>query len=227
MPNADGSFSIKVCVCHNSATSFITTPFQIRSIKEWDGRKVCNRRDAGYINERLEEYLHLCEDAIRKIDYSKMAMPQIRKSIMEQVEKDIKSVDAGKERKSNRMIYAENREKYYNELIPMFESGMIAKEIVKVVPIGKSTVYRWYDEYVAANKDANARKSPKKAAETIKQLKSRIKQLEAIVSADDDCVVVDKGYLTSLRCDMAEISTDIAIITERLTILAQKLSDKL
>lgn len=154
-------------------------------------------------------------------------MPQIRKSIMEQVEKDIKSVDAGEERKSNRMIYAENREKYYNEVISMFESGMIAKEIVKVVPIGKSTVYRWYDEYVAANKDANARKSPKKAAETIKQLKSRIKQLEAIVSADDDCVVVDKGYLTSLKCDIAEISTDIAKIAERLTILAQKLSDKL
>lgn len=131
------------------------------------------------------------------------------------------------ERKSNRTIYAENREKYYNEVIAMFESGMIAREIVKVVPIGKSTVYRWYDEYVSANKDANVRKSPKEAAETIKQLKSRIEQLEAIVSVDDDCVVVDKAYLTSIRNDIIEIATDFTKITDKLSTLAQKLADKL
>lgn len=130
-------------------------------------------------------------------------------------------------RKSNRTIYAENRERYYNEVISMFESGMIAKDIIKVVPIGKSTVYRWYDEYVAANKDANVRKSPKEAAETIKQLKSRIEQLEALISVSDDCVVVDKAYLASLECDIAEISTVFAKITERLSTLAQKLTDKL
>ena len=109
----------------------------------------------------------------------------------------------------------------------MFESGMIAKEIVKVVPIGKSTVYRWYDEYVAANKDANVRKSPKEAAETIKQLKSRIEQLEALISVSDDCVVVDKAYLASLECDIAEISTVFVKIAERLSTLAQKLTEKL
>ena len=91
----------------------------------------------------------------------------------------------GTERKSNRTIYAENREKYYDEVISMFESGMIAKEIVKVVPIGKSTVYRWYDEYVAANKDANVRKSPKEAAETIRMLRMRVEQLEALISVAD------------------------------------------
>lgn len=130
-------------------------------------------------------------------------------------------------RKSNRMIYAENREKYYDKVISMFESGMIAKEIVKVVPIGKSTVYRWYDEYVAANKGAGARKSPKEAADTIKQLRSRIEQLEALTSVSDDCVVVDKAYLTSFRDDIIEIATDFAKTTDKLSILAQKLSDKL
>lgn len=130
-------------------------------------------------------------------------------------------------RKSNRTIYAENREKYYNEVISMFERGMVAKEIVKVVPIGKSTVYRWYDEYVAANKDANVRKSPKEAAETIKQLRARIEQLEALISVSDDCVVVDKVYLASLRNDVIGITTDFTRITDKLSVLAQKLSDKL
>lgn len=130
-------------------------------------------------------------------------------------------------RKSNRTIYAENREKYYNEVISMFESGMIAKEIIKVVPIGKSTVYRWYDEYVAANKDANVRKSPKEAAETIKQLRTRIEQLEALISVSDDCVVVDKAYWASLRNDIIGITTDFTKITDKLSVLAQKLSDKL
>lgn len=130
-------------------------------------------------------------------------------------------------RKSNRTIYAENREKYYNEVISMFESGMVAKEIVKVVPIGKSTVYRWYDEYVAANKDANVRKSPKEAAETIRQLRMRVEQLEALISVDDDCVVVDRVYLTCLRNDVDEIATDFAKITEKLSMLIQKITDKL
>ena len=130
-------------------------------------------------------------------------------------------------RKSNRTIYAENKEKYYNEVISMFESGMVAKEIVKVVPIGKSTVYRWYDEYVAANKDANVRKSPKEAAETIRQLRIRVEQLEALISVDDNCVVVDRVYLTCLRNDVDEIATDFAKITEKLSMLIQKITDKL
>lgn len=109
----------------------------------------------------------------------------------------------------------------------MFESGMVAKEIVKVVPIGKSTVYRWYDEYVAANKDANVRKSPKEAAETIRQLRIRVEQLEALISVDDDCVVVDRVYLTCLRNDVDEIATDFAKITEKLSMLIQKITDKL
>lgn len=133
----------------------------------------------------------------------------------------------GTERKSNRTIYAENREKYYDKVISMFESGMIAKEIVKVVPIGKSTVYRWYDEYVAANKDANVRKSPKEAAETIRQLRMRVEQLESLISVDEDCVIVDRAYMTCLRNDVGEIATDFAKITEKLSMLVQKITNKL
>ncbi|GEM_PF-6483865 len=129
------------------------------------------------------------------------------------------------ERKSNRTIYSENREKYYDQVISMFESGMIAKEIVKVVPIGKSTVYRWYDEYISQNKNANIRKSPKEAAKTIRQLKSRISQLETLCAGNEDCVVFSKEYVKSLHDEIVHIVTDFENIAMRLSLLADKLTE--
>ena len=126
--------------------------------------------------------------------------------------------------KSNRMIYAENREKYFEQVIAMFESGMVAKEIIKVVPVGKSTVYRWYDEYIATNKDASIRKSPKEAAEVIRQLRSRVAQLERKCVVDEDAVVLEKAYIKALQNEIAGIATDIATIAGRLSSLEEKLN---
>lgn len=131
------------------------------------------------------------------------------------------------ERKSNRAKYAENRAKYYDQVISMFESGMIAKDIVKVVPIGKSTVYRWYDEYISQNKDANIRKSPKEAAETIKHLKSRIEQLEALRSVDRDCIVIDKEYLIHLLDEVDGILSNYTSAVEKLSALKNEIKTKL
>lgn len=129
--------------------------------------------------------------------------------------------------KSNRMIYAENRERYYDKVVSMFESGMLAKEIVKIVPIGKSTVYRWYDEYVASNKEADVRKSPKNAAATIKQLKQRIEQLEAICSVGDECVVMEKNVLSDFVADIYNIGKNLVEVANQLSALSVKLSKKL
>lgn len=53
------------------------------------------------------------------------------------------------ERKSQRIIYAENREKYFDEVVSLFAQGKTAREISQMLPIGKSTVYRWVNEYDA------------------------------------------------------------------------------
>ena len=42
-----------------------------------------------------------------------------------------------KERKSQRVSYAENREKYFDTVVKLFSQGMTAKEIADIVPIGK------------------------------------------------------------------------------------------
>ncbi len=131
------------------------------------------------------------------------------------------------EKKSNRAIYAENRARYYDKVISMFESGMIAKDIVKVVPIGKSTVYRWYDEYSSQNKDANIRKSPKEAAETIKQLRSRIEQLETLCSIESDCIVLDKGCAIRLLDGIDSVISDFTSAVDKLHALKNEIQTKL
>lgn len=131
------------------------------------------------------------------------------------------------EKRSNRAIYAENRARYYDKVISMFESGMIAKDIVKVVPIGKSTVYRWYDEYSSQNKDANIRKSPKEAAETIKQLRSRIEQLETLCSIERDCIVLDKRCAIQLLDGIDSVISDFTSAVNKLHILKNEIQTKL
>lgn len=131
------------------------------------------------------------------------------------------------ETKSNRITYAENKTKYYDKVVSMFECGMTAKEITKKVPIGKSTVYRWYEEYIAENKDACIRKSPKEAAAAINQLRSRLKRLEALCPVGDDYVLIERGYLVELKNDINSVASDFAKITNTLSMLSLKLSDKL
>ena len=92
------------------------------------------------------------------------------------------------ERKSQRVSYAENREKYFDTVVSLFSQGMSAKEIASIVPIGKSTVHRWVDEYNNRHKtDAtdlfNVRKSPQTAVRMLTGMKQRIAELEAQIES--------------------------------------------
>lgn len=90
MPNVNGSYSVKVRISHNGVASYITTLYKIKSINEWDGEKICNRSDAVYLNKKLLDFLHLCEEAAIRIDYNNMSMPQIRKNIARQVTENLR-----------------------------------------------------------------------------------------------------------------------------------------
>lgn len=92
------------------------------------------------------------------------------------------------ERKSQRVSYAENREKYFDTVVSLFSQGMTAKEITKVVPIGKSTVHRWVDEYNNRQKgdESNVfsvRKSPQSAVRMLTGMRQRIAELEAQIES--------------------------------------------
>lgn len=127
------------------------------------------------------------------------------------------------ERQSNRKSYNETRNKYYDQVISMFESGMIAKEIIQIVPVGKSTVYRWFEEYVTKHKGADIRKSPKKAAEAIRLLRSRVEHLETVCSAGDECIMIDKDSVNNMLNEIKAISVDLISAAGRLGSIAEKL----
>lgn len=88
------------------------------------------------------------------------------------------------ERKSQRIIYAENREKYFDEVVSLFAQGKTAREISQMLPIGKSTVHRWVNEYNARKGNITTdlllvRQSPQTAVRQLIAMEQRIAELEA------------------------------------------------
>lgn len=78
--------------------------------------------------------------------------------------------------------YAEKRAKYYDQVIAKYSSGMTAKEIIKTIPVGKSTVYRWVEEHLAKSEgkqeiDIVIPRTPASVAKTIKAMNAKVKEL--------------------------------------------------
>ena len=49
------------------------------------------------------------------------------------------------ERLSQKQLYAQNKERYYDEVVDLYAHGKTAREIAQIVPISKSTIQRWVD----------------------------------------------------------------------------------
>ncbi len=86
--------------------------------------------------------------------------------------------------KSQRELYHEKREKYYDFVVGSYQQGMTVREIAKHVPISKSTVQRWVDEHL--KKDCpdlpEGTIIPRTAGAVSKQIKAmnaRIAELES------------------------------------------------
>lgn len=78
--------------------------------------------------------------------------------------------------------YVEKRAKYYDEVIAKYSSGMTAKEIIKTIPVGKSTVYRWVEEHLEKSGeqqdvDIEIPRTPASVAKTIKAMNTKINEL--------------------------------------------------
>ncbi len=126
------------------------------------------------------------------------------------------------DRKSNKVSYAEKRSAYYDTVVRMFAEGMTAKEILKYVPVGKSTIYRWFDEYRATNAEANIRKSPKLAMQTIAGLNNRVRELEALLK---DKAKADDKYQSAIRA-LTELDNSVADIQAQIKSLMAELRNK-
>lgn len=57
VPNADGSFGIKVVIGSLGATAYISTRYKIDSLKQWKDGRVVRHPDADYINKQLKNLL--------------------------------------------------------------------------------------------------------------------------------------------------------------------------
>lgn len=73
MPNADGSFGIKIIIGSISSTAYISTRYKIDNIKQWKDGRVVKHPDAEYINKQLKKLLWEYEaiyDTIPNMDAS-------------------------------------------------------------------------------------------------------------------------------------------------------------
>ncbi len=88
-----------------------------------------------------------------------------------------------KQTKSNKQVYAENRELYFDKVISLYSHGMTMRKIALKFPIGKSTVQRWINEYIAKEcdelpDDIEIPRTPASVAKTIRAMQTRITKLE-------------------------------------------------
>ncbi|WP_289692825.1 helix-turn-helix domain-containing protein [uncultured Duncaniella sp.] len=87
------------------------------------------------------------------------------------------------ERLSQKQLYAQNKERYYDEVIDLYSHGKTAREIAQIVPISKSTIQRWVDASVEQSEKelpdgVIIPRTPKAVAKMILAMTDRIAQLE-------------------------------------------------
>lgn len=92
--------------------------------------------------------------------------------------------------------YSEKRLRYYDAVVSMYMAGMSPAEIACVIPVGKSSVLRWVDEYKAGFGDDeilfDVSKSPQMASFVLHRMRQYVARLEKIVEsqvAEEACSV--------------------------------------
>ena len=108
------------------------------------------------------------------------------------------------EEKSQRELYHEKREKYYDFVVKSYVEGKTAREIAKLVPVGKSTVQRWAAEYM---KTENAGMDgyvsvPKTVGAIARRLrgdKAEIAELKAVIEEQNRKIAVLEKIVEVLK----------------------------
>jgi len=133
--------------------------------------------------------------------------------------------------KSNKQIYAENRELYFDKVISSYSHGMTVREIANKFPISKSTVQRWVNDYTANECDElpeniELPRTPASVAKTIRAMQSRITRLEtelemyrnAEIHVEEGCQqnVDIKNQLVKIRTAMRELCELVSLTIENI-----------
>lgn len=100
-------------------------------------------------------------------------------------------------RKNQKISYAENRRLYFNKVIELYSQGMSAYEVANKVPISRSTVQRWIDEYInredmSLPEDISIPRTPGSVAKTIQTMNATIRELkQRLADAEYKCRQLD------------------------------------
>lgn len=78
MPNADGSFNIKVAIASNRQTSFMSTRYNVDNDSQFINGRVRNRPDAKVMNLKLSQLLNECEEAVDELSNFNMSAKEIK-----------------------------------------------------------------------------------------------------------------------------------------------------
>lgn len=87
------------------------------------------------------------------------------------------------EKLSQKQIYTQNKERYYERVLDLYAHGKTAREIAKIVPISKSTIQRWVDSRIDRDEKELPEgviipRTPKAVAKMILSMSERIARLE-------------------------------------------------
>ena len=106
--------------------------------------------------------------------------------------------------KSQRELYHEKREKYYDFVIKSYQQGMTVREIATLVPLSKSTVQRWADEHLSKDCDELPAEMPiprtvSAVSKQLRAMNARITELECRLEAQNKQVDALKRIIGILK----------------------------
>lgn len=84
-------------------------------------------------------------------------------------------------KKTTTTCKSETRDNYHDIVIRKYSEGVTAKEILNLVPVSKSTLYRWIEEYFGKEplpEGVKVPRTPASMAKTIQAMQTRIAELE-------------------------------------------------
>lgn len=129
MPNADGSFGIKIVIGSKGVTAYISTRYKIDNLKQWKDGVVVRHPDSDYINRKLKKLLWEYEAIYDTMPNPNVSAAEIRQYLLSQYRKsdslkDYAEAYIARLEKESRKSYAQNMGYTLKYLLECFGESM-------------------------------------------------------------------------------------------------------
>lgn len=129
MPNADGSFGIKIVIGSKGVTAYISTRYKIDNLKQWKDGVVVRHPDSDYINRKLKKLLWEYEAIYDIMPNPNVSAAEIRQYLLSQYRKsdslkDYAEAYIARLEKESRKSYAQNMGYTLKYLLECFGESM-------------------------------------------------------------------------------------------------------